>query len=121
MSAQEPKRERERERESARGRWGPARRSRAPRPRRPVFSHRSVIGALGAAAESLPMRARYMVKWALRTGEIRWHVSELFLWACVGVCFLLAGGEGGVSGGPERVERRGRCLGVQASVDALTT
>lgn len=47
--------------------------------RKKTITHRSVMGALGEAAESLPIRARYIEKCALRTGVIRWHVSELFL------------------------------------------
>jgi hypothetical protein len=58
-----------------------------------------VIGALGDADESSPMRARYMVKWALRTGETRWHVCVLFLWRERGGRDVLrevgGGGEGG--------------------------
>jgi hypothetical protein len=45
------------------------------------------------------MRARYMVKCALRTGEIRWHVSVLFLreggWVGVEGVEFFFGGVGG--------------------------
>ena len=71
-------------------------------------THRSVMGIWGEASESLGLRARFKVKWAVRTGEIRWHVSAFFLRFFEGflVAFFFPTREGGQSRALERERAR---------------